>query len=139
MSIMNTVEQIKRHEGFRRYPYYSSAGKLTVGYGRNLDDVGLDEDEAEHLLSVDIENALIGVKRRIDTDFCNEARVAVLTNMGFNLGIQGLMKFKKMIAHVEKGDFENAALEMLNSRWASQVPNRANELAQQMLTGDWQE
>ncbi|AOT09375.1 glycoside hydrolase family protein [Pseudoalteromonas luteoviolacea] len=138
MSIMNTVEQIKKHEGYRRFPYYCTGGKLTIGYGRNLDNKGVDKEEAEYLLAQDIQNALAGVKRRIDISHCNEARVAVLTNMAFNIGLQGLMGFKRMLEHVQQGEFESAAVEMLDSRWANQVPSRAQELAQQMLSGEWQ-
>ncbi|KZN45683.1 glycoside hydrolase family protein [Pseudoalteromonas luteoviolacea] len=138
MSIMNTVEQIKKHEGYRRYPYYCTGGKLTIGYGRNLDGKGVDQEEAEYLLAQDVQNALAGVKRRINVSHCNEARLAVLTNMAFNIGLQGVMGFKRMLEHVEQGQFEEAALEMLDSRWARQVPNRAQELAQQMLSGEWQ-
>ena len=58
--------------------------------------------------------------------------------MAFNLGLSGLMSFKKMIAAIEVGDFETASYEMLNSKWANQVTNRAHELAEQMLTGEWQ-
>ncbi|MCG7536512.1 glycoside hydrolase family protein [Pseudoalteromonas sp. OOF1S-7] len=138
MTIMNTVEQVKKHEGFRRFPYYCTAGKLTIGYGRNLEQNGIAEEEAEQLLAQDVANAQAGVRRRIDIVHCNEARQAVLTNMAFNLGIQGLMGFNKMLEAVQCGDFERAALEMLDSRWARQVPERAQELAQQMLSGQWQ-
>jgi lysozyme len=138
MSLMITVEQIKKHEGYKQYPYYCTAGKLTIGYGRNLEDNGIDEEEAEQLLARDIQEAKAGIKRRIDLSYCNEARQAVLVNMAFNLGITGLMGFKKMIANLERGNYEQAALEMLHSRWANQVPARANELAKQMLSGEWQ-
>ncbi|RRS07652.1 glycoside hydrolase [Pseudoalteromonas sp. J010] len=138
MSVMNTVEQIKKHEGFRRFPYLCTAGKLTIGYGRNLDDSGINEDEAESLLASDVENAKAAVSRRINTQHCNEARIAVLVNMAFNLGVTGLLNFRRMLQAVEKGDFETAALEMLDSRWAKQVPIRAQELAQQMICGEWQ-
>ncbi|MBE0367614.1 MULTISPECIES: glycoside hydrolase family protein [Pseudoalteromonas] len=138
MSLMITVEQIKKHEGYKQYPYYCTGGKLTIGYGRNLEDNGIDEEEAEQLLAKDIREAKAGVKRRIDVSRCNEARQAVLVNMAFNLGVTGLMGFKKMIANLEQGNYEQAALEMLHSRWANQVPDRANELAKQMLSGEWQ-
>ncbi|GEK09159.1 glycoside hydrolase family protein [Pseudoalteromonas sp. SCSIO 43201] len=138
MSVMNTVEQIKKHEGFRQFPYLCTAGKLTIGYGRNLDDSGINEDEAESLLASDVENAKAAVSRRINTQHCNEARIAVLVNMAFNLGVTGLLNFRRMLQAVEKGDFETAALEMLDSRWAKQVPIRAQELAQQMICGEWQ-
>ncbi|WP_440055472.1 glycoside hydrolase family protein [Pseudoalteromonas sp. T1lg65] len=139
MSLMNTVEQIKRHEGFRRFPYYCTAGKLTIGYGRNLEDTGIDEDEAESMLAGDIENARAAVLRRINVQKCNEARLAVLVNMTFNLGVAGLLKFTRMLSAVESGDFDKAALEMLDSLWARQVPSRAQELAQQMISGEWQQ
>ncbi|USD30894.1 glycoside hydrolase family protein [Pseudoalteromonas sp. SCSIO 43201] len=138
MALMLLVEQIKKHEGYKRHPYYCTGGKLTIGYGRNLDDVGLDEEEAEQLLAKDVREAKAGVMRRIDTSKCNEARLAVLVNMAFNLGLDGLIAFKKMIRHIENGNYELASIEMLDSRWAKQVPNRANELAQQMITGEWQ-
>jgi lysozyme len=59
-----------------------------------------------------------------------------MINMAFNLGFAGMMKFKKMIAAIEKKDFEQAATEMLNSRWADQVGERADRLAKMMFTGD---
>ena len=138
MSLMITVEQIKKHEGYKQYPYYCTGGKLTIGYGRNLEDNGIDEEEAEQLSAHDIKEAKAGIKRRIDVSRCNEPRQAVLVNMAFNLGVTGLMGFKKMIANLEQGNYEQAALEMLHSRWANQVPGRANELAKQMLSGEWQ-
>ncbi|WP_246239935.1 glycoside hydrolase family protein [Pseudoalteromonas caenipelagi] len=76
MSNMLTVEQIKKHEGFRQFPYYCTGGKLPIGYGLNLGDVGINEEEAEQLLAKDIQEAKAGVKRRIDISKCNEARIA---------------------------------------------------------------
>lgn len=133
-----TIEQVKRHEGFRRHPYYCTAKKFTIGYGRNLDDVGITEEEAGELLKNDITECQAGVNKNISVDLCNPARVGVLVNMAYNLGLKGLMAFSKMIAKVEKGDFNGAAEEMLDSRWAQQVPNRAQSLALQMQTGEWQ-
>ena len=138
MTLMLAVEQIKKHEGYKRHPYYCTGGKLTIGYGRNLDDAGIDEEEAEQLLAKDVQEAKVGVSRRMDTSKCNDPRLAVLVNMAFNLGLNGFMEFKNMIRHVENGNYEQASIEMLDSRWAKQVPNRANELAQQMITGEWQ-
>ncbi|WDE04692.1 glycoside hydrolase family protein [Thalassomonas viridans] len=138
MSIQNTVEQIKKHEGFRSHPYYCTAKKLTLGYGRNLDDVGINEQEAEILLQNDLNECKAVVKRNIDTRYCNDAQIGVLINMAYNLGAGGLMAFKKMRACVEAGDFQGAANEMLDSRWAQQVPVRAEELAKQMVLGEWQ-
>jgi lysozyme len=60
-----------------------------------------------------------------------------LVDMGFNLGIPRLMKFKKMWEAIERQDFEWAAAEMLNSRWAKQVGKRADNLSKTMEHGEW--
>lgn len=138
MSIQNTVEQVKKHEGYRQHPYYCTAEKLTIGYGRNLDDVGISKQEAETLLLNDLSLRKAGIKRTINTYYCNEARFAVLLNMAYNLGLEGLFAFKKTLSYIENGEFEYAAIEMLESRWAKQLPKRAKELSLQMKTGEWQ-
>ena len=53
------IEQLMRHEGFRTKPYRCSAGKLTIGYGRNLDDKGITKAEAFMMLKNDIEEAYL--------------------------------------------------------------------------------
>ncbi|MBQ4851363.1 glycoside hydrolase family protein [Pseudoalteromonas sp. MMG012] len=131
-------QQLKQHEGCVTTVYLCSQNKQTIGYGRNLEDRGITEDEALYLLRNDITAFTEQVKSNIDTSKCNPARKAVLINMAFNLGIAGLLNFKKTIAAVEAGKWETAAVEMLNSRWASQVGARADELAEQMASGEWQ-
>lgn len=136
------VEQIKRHEGFRARPYKCTAGKNTVGYGRNLDDVGITKTEAMELLENDLHNVEVVLS---DHDFysnlscVDDVRCDVVVNMAFNMGVAGLLKFQKMIAAIERKHWNQAATEMLNSRWAKQVPSRANELAEQMRTGEYQQ
>ncbi len=128
-------EQIKRHEGFEPKPYRCTSGKLTIGYGRNLDDVGISEEEAEELLKGDINKAytqLINYQWFAELD---KARSGVVVNMTFNLGLRGMLKFIKMINALSLKDYELASKEMLNSRWARQVGGRATELAEQMRTG----
>jgi len=130
------TEQLKKHEGFRSKPYLCSAGKLTIGYGRNLDDVGVSRSEAFELLRQDIARARWDVEKNIEcANKLNIPRQDVLINMCFNLGIYNLLLFKKMIAALEKRDYDEAAKQMLNSRWAVQVGYRAVELAEQMRTG----
>lgn len=128
--------QLKRHEGYRSKPYLCSAGKLTIGYGRNLDDVGVSRSEAFELLRQDIARARWDVEKNIAcANKLNIPRQDVLINMCFNMGIYNLLLFKKMIAALEKRDYDEAAKQMLNSRWATQVGYRAVELAEQMRTG----
>ncbi len=130
------TEQLKKHEGFRSKPYLCSAGKLTIGYGRNLDDVGVSRSEAFELLRQDIARARWDVEKNIEcANKLNIPRQDVLINMCFNMGIYNLLLFKKMIAALEKRDYDEAAKQMLNSRWATQVGYRAVELAEQMRTG----
>jgi lysozyme len=131
-------EQLKRHEGFRRFPYLDTVGKRTVGYGRNLDDVGIREHEAAYLLSGDITNAIQDLVTRYPWfERLDPVRQAVLVNMGFNLGATKLAGFKNTLACIERGQYGEASKRMLDSLWAQQVGKRAVELAAQMKTGSW--
>lgn len=126
--MVNYVEMIKRHEGFRQYPYKCTAGKLTIGYGRNLDDVGISKEEAEYLLDMDLDKHTEELDKVITWAVPKDV-YAVLVDMHYNLGHERFMQFKNMLAALKKLDFKGAAKEMLDSKWAKQVPNRAAELA----------
>ncbi len=139
MKTMSIINQLKRHEGFRSKPYLDTVGKLTIGFGRNLDDVGISMYEAERLLKNDVTK----VRERLIKELpifleLSPVRQAVLENMAFNMGLDGLKRFKKMIAAVNASDYKRAANEMLDSKWAQQVGNRAIELAEQMRFDEWQ-
>lgn len=136
---MNLVEQLKRHEGLRLNPYLCTAGKTSIGYGRNLDDKGITMQEAEQMLFNDIEDITTRLSHRLPVFHkLTPTRKDALVNMAFNLGVAGLLKFKKMIAALEADDYNLAAAEMLDSQWAKQVGNRAGELARQIRTGEYQ-
>ncbi|MDX8383556.1 MAG: glycoside hydrolase family protein [Ghiorsea sp.] len=127
------IEQLKRHEGFRGQPYKCSAGKTTIGYGRNLDANPMTEYEAEILLKHDVEQAENELYGHYPSyRLLDETRRNVLINMVFNLGISRFLKFKKMHKALLHGDFREAAYEMRNSKWAIQVGARAVELSGQM-------
>ena len=135
---MELIEQLKRHEGFRSKPYHCTAGKLTIGYGRNLDDVGISRSEAEKLLKNDIQECIVQLHARFPAvEKLDTIRFDCLINMCFNLGIHRLSKFKKMWEAIEEGKYQRASEEMLDSKWANQVGVRAQELAYQMLTGKY--
>uniref|UniRef100_A0A7V2F643 Lysozyme n=1 Tax=Rhodothermus marinus TaxID=29549 RepID=A0A7V2F643_RHOMR len=126
------------HEGLRLKPYRDAVGKLTIGYGRNLEDVGISLEEAELMLEHDLDRAIQAAKEVVPGfDVLDEVRQAVLVNMAFNIGRAGLASFKRMRAALALGDFERAASEMLDSLWARQVGRRAQELAEMMRTGQW--
>lgn len=131
-----TIKQLKVHEGLKLEMYQCTSGRNTIGYGRNLDDVGISLDEAEYMLNNDVNKVFNQLNDNLSY-FCglNEARQAVLINMAFNMGYAGLMGFKKFLAYVEDGFFEKASKEMLDSRWAVQVGLRSYELSQQMEVG----
>ena len=132
-------DQLVLHEGLRLKPYKCTSGKLTIGVGRNLDDVGISEQEAFMLLDSDINKIINSLPFQFPFySKLNDARKAVLINMAFNIGMSGLFKFKNMLAAIREEDFEQASYEMLDSVWAEQVGNRARQLANQMANGEWQ-
>lgn len=135
----NLIEQLKRDEGLRLKPYQDTVGKWTIGYGRNLEDTGITEEEAEYLLLNDIERVRRDLRRVVPwyQELNREAREAVIENMAFNLGIHGLLRFHATLHEIKHGDYENAARHMMKSLWARQVPNRAGRLAEQMRKGEW--
>ena len=130
-------EQLVRHEGLRLKPYRCTAGRLTIGIGRNLDDCGISQSEAYVMLINDIMNCEKQLQSKIPDIYngLDEVRKSVLLNMCFNLGINGLLGFKNTLAFVKVGDWERAANNMLVSRWAKQVGRRAIELSELMRKG----
>lgn len=130
-------EQIRRDEGVRAKPYRDTVGKLTIGIGRNLDDVGLSEEEIAFLFENDLDDAVDDAKALVpEFDKLSETRKAVLVNMSFNMGRGTLSGFRKFLAAVNEGRFQDASAEMLNSTWAQQVSSRAVRLARQMSEGE---
>lgn len=126
------LPQLKRHEGLRLHPYKCPADRWTIGYGRNLEDNGISEEEAETLLANDADRVIHSLQSIPSFNALSVQRQAVLANMAFQMGFASVMRFKNMWAAVEKQDYKTAAAEMLNSRWAGQTPNRASELARIM-------
>lgn len=123
-------DDLIRDEDVRLKPYRDSVGKLTIGCGRNLDDVGISRDEADVLL----DNDMAGVFRDLDREIpwwrmLPDDAQRGLANMSFNLGITRLLKFRRMIAALKARDYHNAAEEALDSKWASQVGPRAHRIA----------
>lgn len=132
----NLVEMLKRHEGFRSKPYHCSAGKLTIGYGRNLDDVGISKQEATYLLLEDIERASNDVKSLFpDFNRFTINRQNALINMVFNLGINKFKLFKNTIKAIKRDDWASAAKHAKQSRWHTQVGKRAIEIEDLLREG----
>lgn len=130
------IQQLRLHEGERLKPYRCTAGKLTIGVGRNLEDRGITAEESAYLLNNDIEREWKALKTALPwVTGLNDVRQRVLLDMAFNLGIDGLLQFKNTLATVQRGDYERAASMMLDSLWARQVKGRATRLAEMMKTG----
>lgn len=128
--------QLVAHEGLRLKPYLCTAGKRTIGIGRNLDDVGITEAEAMMLLDNDIDRCEAELDRALPWwRQMTEARQRVLLDMCFNLGIGRLLGFRNTLAAMEREDYHLAADGMLASKWASQVGRRAQTLASMMRSG----
>jgi lysozyme len=133
------TKQLKQDEGFRSKPYRDTVGKLTIGCGRNLDDVGISEAEGDMLLAGDLQKAQAWINTHFQWALhLSERRYGVLANMAFNMGGDKLMEFRKMLSALQNGDFETAAKEMENSHWYTEVGARAHRLVVQMRTDTWQ-
>ena len=133
MNKHTVARQLLIDEGLRLKPYRCTAGKLTIGVGRNLDDRGITEPEAMGLLDNDIRRVWSEVMSNLPWAIrAPEVVQDVLVNMGFNLGLGGLLGFKRTLAHLEAGEYGKAADAMLDSRWAGQVGERAQRLARQI-------
>jgi len=140
----NTVDlkqQLLREEGSESCAYQDTLGFWTIGVGRLIDPKkggGLSQDEIEYLLDNDIKKITEKVHKFLPwVSKLNEPCQSVLLQMTFQMGLRGLLGFKRTLGSIEDGQFAEAAAEMLESKWAKQTPERANRLATQMETGEW--
>lgn len=129
------LDQIKEHEGLKLFPYKCPAGKLTIGYGHNLQDNGLSKSACEYILYDDIDEA----KRNLRTIFGNEffenlkdSKKIALIDMMFNLGMVKFLTFKRFIFAVETQNWENASYEIIHSRAYEQNKKRYKKLSEQI-------
>lgn len=132
--IQDLTRTLKVHEGLELKPYRCTADKLTIGVGRNLEDVGITEAEADFLLSNDIQRVVAALDVRIP--WWNNLPIGkrvVLASMAFQLGIGGLMQFRKFLAAAERGDDDDAIAQMKDSRWYRQTPKRVDQLIKRWL------
>ena len=122
-------EDLIADEGIRLKPYLCPAGKTTIGVGRNLDDVGITEDEAMEMLENDIER--VKAQRAKALPWLETKPPGVqraIGNMTFQMGLGAVLKFKKMLAAIQARDYNAARREALDSAWAKQTPQRAKRV-----------
>lgn len=139
---MDSYKQLKRDEGEKLYAYQDTLGYWTVGIGILIDQRkggGLRPEESEFifrnrlkLLDEELARVLPWISK------LDPARRGVLLNMAYQMGVIGLLGFKTTLALVEAGKYQEAAAQMLQSKWAKQTPARAQRLSNQMATGEWQ-
>lgn len=130
------MEDLIRDEGLKLKPYRDTVSKLTVGVGRNLDDRGITRDEALYLLGNDVNVTIKDLDAVLpEWRLLGDSRARALANMMFNLGRVRFCQFVKMLDAIRRHDFEEAARECLESKWASQVGDRAKRIAK-MLEGE---
>lgn len=137
---MTVKELIKKHEGLRLKPYRCTSGKLTIGYGRNLEAKGISLEEAEAMLDRDLIEAEMDAKRYCGNYWSslNEVRKTVLIDMSFAMGFEGLKAWKGFYRSMAKGDWMLCGDSIRNSKWyRSPAVLRVEELAKMMETGKW--
>jgi lysozyme len=132
------IESIKRHEGWRNKAYQDSLGVWTIGYGTNLQELIITEEQGERWLIEHLEDFLAAAKRFPEWEYLDtKARRNVFVEMIYNMGPSRVAGFKNMLGAFREQDWELAAKEMLTSRWAEQVGTRAERLAALMRQGTY--
>jgi lysozyme len=128
---MELLDEIKKHEGFRSTVYQCTEGYDTIGYGFAIKDLELDEDIAEQILIKKLDSLQERIESKFNwfDDSLQEVK-DVVVNMCYQLGVSGFSKFKKTIYLLETEKYKEASVEMLDSLWAKQTPNRAKELSE---------
>ena len=137
----NIVDDLIHDEGFRPKAYRDHLGKLTIGIGFLIDpDEAGSQEMPKSVANFWLLEILEENKKILDVQlpwWCNldEARQRVILNMSYQLGVNGLLKFKKMLKAMKDGDYYTAAKEALNSKWARQTPERAARIAKLIKNG----
>lgn len=141
-NVKNLQDQLRLDEGEVLHEYKDHLGFSTIGIGRLIDKRkggGITKEESTYLFQNDLKKKRTELEARIPwMKKLDEARQGVLLNMAFQMGVAGLLGFVNTLDMVKRGDYAAAATGMLNSKWATQTPERARRLSTQMRTGQWQ-
>ena len=141
MNMDRLLESVKKHEGYRNKVYLDTLGKRTVGVGHLcVEDFWEDDKEYEEkflmtILEHDLQTAIKGAKELMEAHGCadiDEQAEEILIEMVFQLGKNGVSKFKNMWKALAEKNYIGASYEMLDSRWSKQTPNRAKAMAKTM-------
>ena len=139
MDMDRLLQSVKKHEGYRNKVYLDTLGKRTVGVGHLCvedfweDNKEYDEEFLMNILKDDLKNAIEGAERLLkDCPVLDDLAKEIIIEMVFQLGETGVSKFKNMIKALKIPDYQTAAIEMLDSKWAKQTPNRAQNMSAEM-------
>ena len=140
MNMDRLLQSVKKHEGYRNKVYLDTLGKRTVGVGHLCvedfweDNKEYSEEMLMNILKDDLKNAIEGAERLLkDCRILDSLAKEIIVEMVFQLGETGVSKFKNMLKALKEGpDYQTAAIEMLDSRWAKQTPNRAEAMSSEM-------
>ena len=151
LNMYDICQRLIMHEGLRLQPYFCSKNKLTIGVGRCVEtnpitaeeekvigdwQHGITKCSAIYLLQNDIKNVCKELKTKLKffKDLDDERQYALI-DMAFNLGVSGLLRFSKMLNALKNKKYQEASKECLNSKYAKDVPQRANRIANVLATG----
>lgn len=140
MGYPNTMLEklLVREEGFIPHAYQDHLGYWTIGYGKLIDKRGggITKEEGMYLLQNEVEKQLDELRRAIPwIDKLDAVRKTILQAMAFQMGVSGLLAFRKTLEAVHAGDYKKAAAGMRASKWAQQTPGRAERMAKAMESG----
>lgn len=139
MNVEILKQELIHDEGLVSHAYQDHLGFWTIGVGRLIDERrggGITKEEAEYLLENDIGRVTIALRKKIKGfDLLSDTRQRALINMAFQLGVNGLMGFGRMLWAIERGDFDMAYVEALDSKWAHQTPKRAKRVSEMIKHG----
>ena len=124
------VDSIKQHEGYVPTVYKDSLGIDTIGYGFAIKDLELDKDICDIILERKLKDLIVKIRSKFQWYSYMPLEIQdIITEMCYQLGVYGFSRFKKTIAYLQNKQWEEASVEMLDSRWAEQTPNRAKEMS----------
>ena len=139
MEMSRLLQSVKKHEGYRNKVYLDTLGKRTVGVGHLcVEDFWEDNKEYEEkflmtILKHDLQTAIKGADRvLVECPVLDDLAEEIIIEMVFQLGETGVSKFKNMIKALKIPDYQTAAIEMLDSKWAKQTPERAAGMSSEM-------
>lgn len=141
-NIKDIESQLREDEGEKLSAYKDSEGYLTIGIGVLIDERkggGITKEESSYLFQNRLDSKKAAIRKALPWfDQLDVVRQGVLLNMSYQMGVDGLLKFKQTLGFVQRAQWTAASVGMLNSLWAKQTPERAERLARQMSTGVWQ-